>query len=46
MYLFTILYCLFADSILSAVDVRVLHGGVRRVGVAGGAVLPDMPVVE
>jgi hypothetical protein len=34
-----------ADSILPVVDVRVLHGGVRGVGVAGGALLPGVPAV-
>lgn len=35
----------FADSVLPAVNVRILHGGVRRVGVAGGAALPGVPAV-
>lgn len=34
-----------SDSILSAVYVRVLHGGVRGVGVAGGALLPGVPAL-
>lgn len=33
------------DSILSAINVRVLHGSVRRMGVVSGPLLPSLPAV-